>query len=94
MDPKSIPPLELLARTEEEVEEVERVFLSMTPVVDVTFLKEDFVCDCLSDGDAYDDEQYIEWNTSWKYSDAGKALSNYLIVNKVPVDTAILLKMY
>ena len=92
MDPKVIPPLQVVPRYPEE-EVKERVFISMTPVVDITFLDEKFVIDCLEDALLDIHESYVEWDTSWRGSFSSKALTDYLISKKVPANVKILLKL-
>lgn len=71
-------------------------FMKMTPVIDIDFLDRKIVLEQLERCYASDngvEQDYVEWDTSWAFSESAKALSGMLIVRGVPKGKRVLLKI-
>jgi len=82
-------------------------FITCIPIVDISFLDEDYIHMMLL-ASGYDEDvdletgeltgcvfqQYVEWDTGWNGDVLTKNLSAYLIQNRIPENTPILLKTY
>lgn len=73
-----------------------KAFMKLTPVIDIDFLDRNLVLGHLEKCYASDngvDQDYVEWDSSWAFSESAKALSGMLVVRGVPKGKRILLKI-
>jgi hypothetical protein len=101
MSHATLQKLERQIPTEQELDEQEqrsesKPFLRLTVVVDADFLDKALVMRCLESCYVPEngiDQEYIEWNTSWTYSDSAKELTDHLVSRKIPKDKPLLIKV-